>query len=331
MTLWLHGIGHFHPENEITNQFLEDLDIGTSDAWIVERVGIRSRRTALDLDYIRETRNRDLRAAVDANTCPNEVMGGNAAEMALERAGLTADAIGMVFCGSSAPDFLSPADACTIAHRLQIDVPCWDVNSACTSFLAQIRMLSMMDPDRLPTYVLVVAPDSLTKTVDYSDRAASVLWGDAAAAAVLSSKVPGRAQILGASLNSRPTAFKKVVVPRERHFSQEGRTVQAFAIRETGKEYARIHEQFSDENRPLHFIGHQANLRMLENVCKRCDIPPERHHMNVEWFGNTGAASSASVLSQNWEKWESRDDIAVIGVGAGLTWASYMLRFGEEE
>jgi 3-oxoacyl-[acyl-carrier-protein] synthase-3 len=329
VTLWLHGLGHFHPENEITNQFLEDLDIGTSDQWILDRVGIRSRRTALDLDYIRETRNRDLRAAVEASTCPNELMGGNAARMALERAGLEANAIGMVFCGSSAPDFLSPADACTIARNLEIDVPCWDVNSACTSFLAQIRMLSMMDPDQLPDYVLAVAPDSLTKTVDYSDRSASVLWGDGAAAAVLSTREKGRAEVLGTSLTSRPSAFEKVVVPRERHFFQEGRTVQAFAIRETGKEYARIQETFGDADRPLHFVGHQANLRMLENVCQRCDIPAERHHTNVEWFGNTGAASSASVLSQSWEKWSERDDVAVIGVGAGLTWASYMLRFGD--
>ena len=62
--LTIHGIGHFHPENEIDNAFLEELDIGTNDAWILERVGIRSRRTMLPLDYIRETRNRDPREAL---------------------------------------------------------------------------------------------------------------------------------------------------------------------------------------------------------------------------------------------------------------------------
>ena len=66
MSLYLHGLGHFHPEVEITNRFLEDLDIGTSDAWIMERVGIRSRRTVLPLDYIRETRNRDPRLVREA-------------------------------------------------------------------------------------------------------------------------------------------------------------------------------------------------------------------------------------------------------------------------
>ena len=66
MTLHLHGVGHFHPEVEITNRFLEELDIGTSEGWIVERVGILSRRTTLPLDYIRTTRNRDPRAAAQA-------------------------------------------------------------------------------------------------------------------------------------------------------------------------------------------------------------------------------------------------------------------------
>ena len=70
MTLFLHGLGHFHPENEITNRFLEELDIGTNDEWILERVGIRSRRTALPLDYIRTTRNRDARGGARRRSTP---------------------------------------------------------------------------------------------------------------------------------------------------------------------------------------------------------------------------------------------------------------------
>jgi 3-oxoacyl-[acyl-carrier-protein] synthase-3 len=68
---------------------------------------------------------------------------------------------------------------------------------------------------------------------------------------------------------------------------------------------------------------------MLESVCRLCNVPEERHHSNVEWFGNTGCASSASVVSMHWEKWDDSDDIAVIGVGSGLTWSSYLIRFGE--
>jgi 3-oxoacyl-[acyl-carrier-protein] synthase-3 len=68
LPLYLHGVGHFHPETRLDNAFFEQLDIGTSDAWILERVGIRERRTVLPLDYIKQTRNRDLRAADEAAT-----------------------------------------------------------------------------------------------------------------------------------------------------------------------------------------------------------------------------------------------------------------------
>src|SRR5207247_159892 len=87
---FLHGLGHFHPENEVTNAFLEALDIGTTEAWIMERVGIRSRRTTLPLDYIRTTRNRDPRAAQEATVYTHAEAGRRAAARALARAGARA-------------------------------------------------------------------------------------------------------------------------------------------------------------------------------------------------------------------------------------------------
>jgi 3-oxoacyl-[acyl-carrier-protein] synthase-3 len=329
VTLWLHALGHFHPETEISNRFLEELDIGTTDQWILERVGIRARRTTLPLDYIRQTRNRDLRAAAEAATHACGDLGAAAARLALARAGLPAREVGLLVGGTSSADFLSPAEGCNVARALGIDVPCFDVNSACTSFLAQLLALSWMDPARLPDWVLVVAMDAMTKSVCYDDRSSAVLWGDGAAAALISPRIPGPARILGTSLDSRPSGADKVVVPRQGHFWQEGRTVQAFAIRQSAQGFERLRAEFSREERALHFVGHQANLRMLENVCRRCGIANEHHHTNVEWYGNTAAPSSASVISMRWEKWTARDDVAVVGVGAGLTWASYLLRFGE--
>jgi 3-oxoacyl-[acyl-carrier-protein] synthase III len=107
--------------------------------------------------------------------------------------------------------------------------------------------------------------------------------------------------------------------------------VQMFGIRKMVAGLTRLRETFECPERRFHFVGHQANLRMLENVRSTAGIAPERHHTNVEWYGNTGAASSASVLSMNWEKWVDGDDIAVVGVGAGLTWSSYLVRFADAE
>jgi len=321
------GLGHYHPETEITNRFLEELDIGTNDEWIMERVGIRSRRTSLPLDYIRGTRNRDPRVAIEAQLVSQAELGRRAAEMALARAGVAKQEVGLVIAGSSASDWSSPADSCVIANELGIEAPAFDVNSACTSLFAQLWVLSRMRPEALPDVILLVAPECLTKTVDYSDRTAAVIWGDGAAAAVVSFRRPGRARIVDNTLESSPAGYEKVIVPRIGHFAQSGRAVQMFAIKKTIALLQRFQERHVDPARTLHFVGHQANLRMLENVCRTCEIPDERHHANVEHYGNTAAASAASVVSMEWEKWAPSDDVALIGVGSGLSWSSALLRF----
>jgi len=330
MTLYLHGLGHFHPENEITNRFLQDLDIGTDEKWIMDRVGIRSRRTVLSLDYIRDTRNRDPSQAMEAALYTHADTGVLATEMALERAGITRDAIGMMIAGSSRPGLSSPADACYLAAALGMEVPAFDVNSACTSMWVALYMLSNMRPESLPDYVLVVAPESLTTTVDYNDRSASVLWGDCTAAAIVSTRIPSRIQMLDNTLQSSPAGYEKVVVPLFGHFGQEGRTVQMFAIKKTIRCLRKIQESYPPPGRTLNFVGHQANLRMLEAVCRQCGIEEDQHHSNVIDYGNAGAAGAPSVISMDWDRWTDQDDVAVIGVGSGLTWASYVLRFGDQ-
>jgi 3-oxoacyl-[acyl-carrier-protein] synthase-3 len=201
------------------------------------------------------------------------------------------------------------------------------VSSACTSFYVQLYLLSLMDPRRVPDWVLLVAPETLTTTVDYNDRASAVLWGDAAAAAVISTRRSGRAQILANEVASSPAAREKVLIPRGRHFQQEGRAVQMFGIKKMVVGLTRLREMFECPERRFHFVGHQANLRMLEAVCRQCRVPDDRHHANVRAYGNTAGAGAPSVLSMRWDEWTDGDDVAVCGVGAGLTWASYLLRF----
>ena len=90
----------------------------------------------------------------------------------------------------------------------------------------------------------------------------------------------------------------------------------------------RLRDAYACDGRSLHFVGHQANLSVLGAVCRRCDILPEHHHSNVEWYGNSGAPSAGTVLSMEWDKWRGEDDVALVGVGAGLSWGSCLLRFG---
>ncbi len=113
--MFLHALGHFHPETVITNGFLQDLGLETDDAWIVERVGIRTRHTVLPLDYIRETRNRDVRGALEAARYSNAETGRRAALMALQRAGRDVKDVGMVVAGGCSPDECIPGGG--LPHR----------------------------------------------------------------------------------------------------------------------------------------------------------------------------------------------------------------------
>ena len=222
MALYLHGLGHFHPENVITNRFLEEMDIGTTHEWVMERVGIRERRTALSLDYIRVTKNSDPRAATEASSHTNARIGAAAARMALDRAGLGPQDIGLVISGSSAPDHVTPAEAAVVAAELGIEAPCFDLNAACATFGVQMHFLSGMRPEALPPYILVVNPESLTRCIDYSDRNTAVLFGDGGTAAVVSAAVPSRVHVLDCRCDSRPSAWQKASIPRTGYFPAGG-------------------------------------------------------------------------------------------------------------
>jgi 3-oxoacyl-[acyl-carrier-protein] synthase-3 len=324
--LYLHGIGHFYPDIVITNQFLEELNIGSSEEWILERVGIRTRCTTLPLDYIKLTKNRDPRAAIEASLFTSAQTGAAAARQALDRANLNPDDVGMVISGSSASDHTAPAEAATVAGELGIDVLCFDLNSACSSFGMQINFLSNMKPDALPPYILVVNPENMTRIVDYSDRRSAPLFGDGSSAAVVSASVSSNKVFEACFCDSQPTAWHKVRVPRTGHFSQHGSAVQGFAIRKTTESLRMLQESYPVNSDRFKFVGHQANLGMLKTVCERCDISDENHWFNVVDYGNTGCSSAPCVLSQNWDRLCPGDYISIVMVGSGLTWAHTMLR-----
>lgn len=330
--LYLHSMGHFHPESIISNQFLEDLDIGTNNEWILERVGIRNRRTVLPLDYIKQTKNINPQEAFAVRQYKNSQMGANAARMAIQRAGIKADDIGLLIAGTSSPDNIAPAEASAIAAELGIEVPCYDLNSACSTFGLQINYLYRMQPESLPPYVLLVNPESMTKSINYSDRNASVLFGDGASAAVLSTTISTRFVFVGGGFDSRPSAWKKVGIDWDWVFHQEGNAVQGFAIRTT-TECLKLLQDFPEvsEAKRFIFIGHQANLMMLKNVCERGGVMPENHWHNVEQFGNTASCSAPSVLSMRWNDLKPGDSVAMVIVGAGLSWAHMLLKVEEDK
>jgi 3-oxoacyl-[acyl-carrier-protein] synthase-3 len=320
--LYVHGLGHFHPENEIDNAFLESLDIGTTRQWIVDRVGIESRRTVLPLDYIRTTKNRDLRAAPEAAIYSNAETGRRAAELALARAGLRAADVGMVIAGGCSPDTCIPAEASRVARALDLAVPCFDLHAACSTFGAQLHVVDRMGPSA-PDYVLVVQPENMTRTVDFADRSTAVLFGDATSAAVVSTRIPGRLRVTATTFGGDPSGCDDVIIPRTGYFHQNGPSVHKFAIKKMASLLGEIQEALDPARRArLFYVGHQANLTMLEAVCRRQGIPPERHLFNIVRFGNQSSAGAPAVLSQRWDDLRSGDVAGLVVVGSGLSWSS---------
>jgi 3-oxoacyl-[acyl-carrier-protein] synthase-3 len=329
--LYVHGAGHFHPENVIDNHFLEELDIDTSDEWIVDRVGIRERHTVLSLDYIKTTRNANPAAAPEASLYTNAQTGARAARSAMARAGISSTDIGLVVAGSCTPQSSCPAEACTIAAQLEIDASGLDVNSACSSLAAQLHLLSMMKEDALPDYVLVVNPDNSTRQIDYTDRDTCVLWGDGTSALVVSSRVPAPLRVTRSVFTSTPEGHDKVQFREHGHFRQDGRTVQTFAIKRTVAMLKALRADLApDDVQGLKFIGHQANLTMLQSVCKWGEVDDDNHYFNVDQFGNCGAAGAPSVLSQNWQHLQPGDNLVLAVVGSGLSWGGVAMTVSEE-
>ncbi len=319
-----------HPETIIDNTFLESLDIGTSNEWIMERVGIVTRRTILPLDYIKTTRNVNPLAAKEAANTTLTQLGKDAALKALQYANIQPQDVGLVILGMSIPEMYIPANACLIANELGIEAKAFDLNSACSSFMAHLHFINSMKQEALPEYILLIQAEIYTTAINYNDRNSAVLFGDAASAQVLSPRRLGKGRIQQTSFDSDPSSWNKIYVAPGAHFVQQGSTVQRFAIQRTVSTAEALIKDYVNRD-SLYFIGHQANLRMLESSCARLQIDPSKHFYNVDRYGNCGGAGAPSVLAEKWYSFKKGDTLVTATVGAGLSWGGSLIYFGDDE
>ena len=322
--------GHFHPENRFDNKFLEDLGIESSAEWIVEKIGILERRTTLPLEYIRETKNADPLMAAKVATMTAADMGVNAAQMALSRAGLSPNDIGMVICNTVTPQHPFRSLAGEIALGLEIannTLRVMDMVTACPAFALHMHYLEQQRSETLPLYTLCICTGTYTHGVDYNNRSDSAIWGDGAAAWIVARDDSGTLKVLDTFFQSNPLKHFAVQVKRNSYFEQDGRAVRDFSVRRTVKMVKALEVKFPDIDwsRDV-FIGHQANRTMLEQIVKNRKIPAENHWHNVTYIGNQAAAGAPASLSQHWDKITEGQKICVAVVGAGLSWGSVLLQ-----
>ena len=324
--VYIHGMGHYHPETKLDNSFFDILDIGSDAQWVEDRTGIQSRRSVLleeDLRLMKENKKSlsEIRSAGRVQTIAdlaekswNNLISQHGAPRNPE----------LVICGTSIPDYAIPANACTISDRLGFTAPSFDANSACSSFVVDIHLARGLITSGLHNDIALFNPDRYSMRINFNDKNSCVLFGDGAACAFLSSSPKeGSLKLIDTTISSDPSGYDLVQIPDDGYFSQNGRAVQKFAISKTIEATRTILDQ--NELTPddiQYFAGHQANLRMITSASERLGFSPDKHLFNVDEFGNQGAAGAPAVLSMNWNRFKRGDKIVVSVVGSGLTWGA---------
>jgi 3-oxoacyl-[acyl-carrier-protein] synthase-3 len=319
------GVGAYAPERILTNRDLEAL-VETSDEWIVKRTGIRERRIACPQD-----------AASD--------LAVHASRQALERAGIGADAVDFIVVGTTTGDMAVPTTANILQHRLGCrNVGSLDLHAACSASVYSLSVGAQYIETGKYETVLCVGTEVLSRVTDYTDRGTCILLGDAAGAVVLRPCETG-AGILDVDLysdgryaellqipagGSRRAASHESVDEGAHYIKMKGNEVFKVAVRMFGECAERIlaRHGFTAQDLTL-FVPHQANLRVIEAAVARIGFPMEKVVVNLDRYGNTGAASVYVALEEAASTGRLRPgDLALLAAfGGGFTWGAALVRW----
>jgi 3-oxoacyl-[acyl-carrier-protein] synthase III len=318
------GWGTAVPEGRVTNADLA-ARVDTSDEWIVERTGIRERRVA----------------------GPGETTGTLATEAAahaIKRAGLVPADIDLMIVATVTPEQPIPHTGAFVGETLGLNCGSFDINAACAGFVYELVVgTSMLQMGY--EHVLLVGAETLSRIVDPDDRTTTVLFGDGAGAAVLAPtrETPGvlawdlgcdgsAADLLEVRAGgSRLPTSAATVADREHYLKMSGQAVFKRAVRAVVESAAVTMERAEiDMADVTWFVPHQANGRIIEAAASRLGFEPERTLVNIERYGNTSSASIPLALFEAVDDGRVHDGDLVLcsGFGAGMTWASALLRWG---
>lgn len=320
------GLGMHVPPRILTNADLEKI-VETSDEWIVTRTGIRTRRI------------------VEGDQAASD-LAVPAAEAALRDAGISAEDLDLIVCGTTTPDMIFPATACIVQERIGATrAGAFDLLAACSSFVYGVVTAAQMIEAGLVRHVLVLGAEVLTRLADWSDRTTSVLIGDGAGAVVMGPSSGGGgvlSTVVGsdgsaADILKLPSGGSRIPMTEEavakglHRARMDGQSVFKLAVRIVPDA---IHEVvrkagFSLDDISL-VVPHQANQRITEAIARATGLPMERFVSTIEAYGNT---SSASVPISLWEarsdgRIKDGDHLVLIGFGGGFTWAACVLTWG---
>jgi 3-oxoacyl-[acyl-carrier-protein] synthase-3 len=320
------GWGTAVPDQRLTNADLEQL-VDTSDQWIIERTGISERRIAL----------------------PSETTASLASEAgaaAIKNAGLTPDAIDLMIVATATTEQLIPHTGAFVGDGLGLRCGSFDLNAGCAGFVYELVVgASMLTAGNLD-HVLVIGSETLSRVTDPTDRGTCILFGDGAAAMVLSASPDEGPGLLAWDLGCDGSAAGLLEIPAggsRRPSSAETVANGEHYLRMNGQEVFRRAVRIVVESATnalarggvgvddvTWFAPHQANVRIIDAAGNRLGIPAERTLVNIDRYGNTSAASIPLVLAEAADdgRLQPGDLVLLSGFGAGLTWGSALLQWG---
>jgi len=319
------GTGAYAPARVLSNADLERM-VQTSDEWILQRTGIRERRIV----------------GPDEATSDLAV---KAAEQAIARAGITAADLEFIVVGTTTPDHLFPTTANLVQMRLGCGrIGSVDVLAACSGSLYSLLIGAQFIQTGKYRRVLTIGAEALSRIVDYTDRGTCILLADAAGAAVLEPAEDGSGIIDGDLYSegkyyellwmpaggSRTPATHETVDARQHYAKMKGNEVFKVAVRMFAECTMRLLERHGLKSSDVDlFIPHQANLRIIEAAARRVELPMERVFVNVDRYGNTGAASVYVALDEavSAGRLRSGDLVLLAAFGGGFTWGTAIMRW----
>jgi len=316
--------GKYSPQLVVSNSDLEKM-IDTNDDWIYSRTGIRERRisqneSTLDLTY---------KASLDA----------------IQKNNIDVDTIDLIIVATVTPDYFIPSTASLLQSRLGLNqnhVTSFDINAACTGLIYAIQIADKFIASGSVRRALVVGAETFSKVLDWKDRATCVLFGDGAGALILER---GEKGILADYTNSSGDDSLHLTIPAlslKSPFTSSEEETENYYLQMNGSEifkfatYAikdsidHILEKSKIAIEDIKYIvPHQANKRIISKVSKLMKIPLEKFYMNLEFYGNTSAASIGMALDDLYSSGTlvTGDKVILVGFGGGLTWGSILFEY----
>lgn len=309
----LKGMGRCVPKKIVTNDDLAKI-VDTNDEWITSRTGIQRRHHCVEESH--------------ASLC------AGAAKAALERSGVTPDQIGACIVATVSADTIVPSAACLLQRELGLptDIPCFDLNAACTGFLFALHTMECLLNASPRKFGLVVGGEVLSRISNWEDRGTCILFGDGAGAAIVECREgwPSIGAVLGAQGDDELLRVPGLETGERNLISMEGTKVFKFAVEVVPRCMDQVLKRADMTPEDVDFfVFHQANARIIDLVVRKYHIPPEKYYKNINEYGNTSAASIPLVLSelQDLGRIGPGSRMLVVGFGGGLTWGGALVEF----